>query len=73
VIEHNLDVIKSADWVIDLGPEGGSSGGQIVAAGSPEQIAANEHSHTGYWLARVLATRREAASEVANQMTLQQS
>jgi excinuclease ABC subunit A len=73
VIEHNLDVIKSADWVIDLGPEGGSSGGQIVAAGSPEQIAANELSHTGYWLARVLAARREATSEVANQLTVQQS
>jgi excinuclease ABC subunit A len=65
VIEHNLDVIKSADWVIDLGPEGGSAGGQIVAAGTPEQIAANEASHTGYWLAKVLGARREAANEVA--------
>ena len=55
VIEHNLDVIKSADWVIDLGPEGGSQGGQIVAAGTPEAIANNELSHTGQWLARVLA------------------
>ena len=54
VIEHNLDVIKSADWVIDLGPEGGSGGGQIVAIGTPEEIAANLHSHTGKWLARVL-------------------
>jgi len=54
VIEHNLDVIKSADWVIDLGPEGGSGGGQIVAVGTPEQIAANLHSHTGKWLAKVL-------------------
>ena len=54
VIEHNLDVIKSADWVIDLGPEGGEGGGQIVAAGPPEEIAANLHSHTGKWLARVL-------------------
>ena len=54
VIEHNLDVVKSADWVIDLGPEGGSAGGQIVAAGTPEAIALNELSHTGQWLARVL-------------------
>jgi len=54
VIEHNLDVIKSADWVIDLGPEGGSGGGQIVAVGTPEEVAANLHSHTGKWLAKVL-------------------
>ena len=54
VIEHNLDVIKSADWVIDMGPEGGSGGGQIVAVGTPEEIAANPASHTGYWLAPVL-------------------
>ncbi len=54
VIEHNLDVIKSADWVIDLGPEGGEGGGRIVAEGPPEEIASNLHSHTGKWLARVL-------------------
>jgi excinuclease ABC subunit A len=54
VIEHNLDVIKSADWVIDLGPEGGEAGGHIVAEGTPEEIAANLHSHTGHWLAKVL-------------------
>ncbi len=54
VIEHNLDVIKSADWVIDMGPEGGSGGGQIVATGTPEEIAANPASHTGHWLAQVL-------------------
>jgi excinuclease ABC subunit A len=54
VIEHNLDVIKSADWVIDLGPEGGEGGGQIVAEGTPERIAQNLHSHTGHWLAKVL-------------------
>jgi excinuclease ABC subunit A len=70
VIEHNLDIIKSADWVIDLGPEGGSGGGQIVATGTPEQITQNELSHTGYWLARVLeprqaARRRESTAEVA--------
>jgi len=54
VIEHNLDVIKSADWVIDLGPEGGDGGGRIVAEGTPEEIAQNLHSHTGHWLRRVL-------------------
>jgi len=64
VIEHNLDVIKSADWVIDLGPEGGSAGGQIVVAGTPEQVAQCEFSHTGYWLNKVLTARREVASEV---------
>ncbi len=54
VIEHNLDVIKTADWVIDLGPEGGAGGGRIVAEGSPEIIAACEHSHTGRYLRTVL-------------------
>jgi excinuclease ABC subunit A len=54
VIEHNLDVIKCADWVIDLGPEGGEGGGHIVAEGTPEEIAGNLMSHTGKWLARVL-------------------
>ena len=55
VIEHNLDVIKSADWVIDMGPEGGNAGGEIVATGTPEEIAANSASHTGHYLAPVLA------------------
>jgi excinuclease ABC subunit A len=54
VIEHNLDVIKSADWVIDLGPEGGEGGGHIVAEGTPEEVAGNLLSHTGKWLSRVL-------------------
>ncbi|HEY2859624.1 MAG TPA: excinuclease ABC subunit UvrA [Terracidiphilus sp.] len=54
VIEHNLDVIKSADWVIDMGPEGGDGGGRLVAEGTPERIAQNLHSHTGHWLAKVL-------------------
>ena len=54
VIEHNLDVIKSADWIIDMGPEGGSAGGQVVATGTPEEIAANPTSHTGHYLAPVL-------------------
>jgi excinuclease ABC subunit A len=54
VIEHNLDVIKTADWIIDLGPEGGERGGRVIAAGTPEQIAAAEGSATGEYLARVL-------------------
>ena len=58
VIEHNLDVIKSADWVIDMGPEGGSKGGQIVAVGTPEEIAGSELSHTGHWLQAALQPRR---------------
>ncbi|MGB2839428.1 MAG: excinuclease ABC subunit A, partial [Actinomycetes bacterium] len=55
VIEHNLDVIKTADWVIDLGPEGGSGGGQIVAEGTPEQVAAEGDSHTGSFLADLVS------------------
>ena len=55
VIEHNLDVIKSADWVIDLGPEGGSGGGEIIAIGTPEQVAKNSKSFTGKFLSEVLA------------------
>ena len=54
VIEHNLDVIKTADWLIDLGPEGGAGGGQIIATGTPEQVAANPVSHTGHYLAPLL-------------------
>jgi excinuclease ABC subunit A len=53
VIEHNLDVIKTADWVIDMGPEGGSGGGQVVAVGTPEEVAANPHSMTGRYLKRL--------------------
>lgn len=60
VIEHNLDVIKSSDWVIDLGPEGGAGGGQIVATGTPEQVARAEGSHTGAFLAEVLGLRAPA-------------
>src|SRR5690606_27381383 len=55
VIEHNLDVIKCADWVIDLGPEGGSGGGRVVAQGSPEEVAKVKASHTGRFLAKLLA------------------
>jgi len=54
VIEHNLDVIKTADWIVDLGPEGGSRGGLVVAAGTPEQVAAVDASHTGRSLRAVL-------------------
>nr|WP_236953971.1 MULTISPECIES: excinuclease ABC subunit UvrA [Hydrogenophaga] len=54
VIEHNLDVIKTADWVIDMGPEGGTGGGTVVAQGTPEDVAANPASHTGHYLARLL-------------------
>jgi excinuclease ABC subunit A len=54
VIEHNLDVIKTADWIIDLGPEGGSGGGSIVVEGSPDDVAACEESYTGRFLAPLL-------------------
>jgi excinuclease ABC subunit A len=54
VIEHNLDVIKTADWVIDLGPDGGSGGGTVVATGTPEQIAQCEASYTGQFLKKLL-------------------
>ncbi|HHX91547.1 MAG TPA: excinuclease ABC subunit UvrA, partial [Paracoccus sp.] len=61
VIEHNLDVIKTADWIIDIGPEGGDGGGVIVGEGTPEAIAALEGSHTGHYLAPLLGRRRAAA------------
>ena len=54
VIEHNLDVVKTADWIIDLGPEGGDGGGEIVATGTPEQVAANKKSFTGQYLRPLL-------------------
>ena len=56
VIEHNLDVIKSADWIVDLGPEGGSGGGRVVAEGTPEDVADNPASHTGEFLKPLLVT-----------------
>jgi excinuclease ABC subunit A len=62
VIEHNLDVIKTADWVIDLGPEGGGGGGQIVAAGTPEDVAQVPGSHTGRYLARTLGLATAAGA-----------
>jgi len=63
IIEHNLDVIKSSDWVIDLGPEGGDQGGRVVASGTPEQVARNSQSHTGKYLAHALKPR-EASNHV---------
>jgi excinuclease ABC subunit A len=61
VVEHNLDVIKTADWVIDLGPDGGGAGGRLVADGTPEQVARVPTSHTGRFLARVLKPQKVAA------------
>jgi len=57
VIEHNLEVIKTADWIIDLGPEGGDAGGHIVATGTPEEVALREESYTGQYLRPHLARR----------------
>jgi excinuclease ABC subunit A len=57
VIEHNLDVVKTADWVVDLGPEGGSGGGQIIAQGTPEAVAKSKKSHTGSFLATMLKSQ----------------
>ena len=55
VIEHNLDLIKCADWIIDLGPDGGDRGGTLVAEGTPEDVATNQNSYTGQYLAKILA------------------
>jgi excinuclease ABC subunit A len=64
VIEHNLDVVKTADWVVDFGPEGGDGGGQIVATGTPEQVAANPDSWTGRYLAELLERHRQRRGAV---------
>ena len=63
VIEHNLDVIKTADWIIDIGPEGGDGGGTIVATGTPEAVAAVPASYTGRYLEGILEARRRVAAE----------
>ena len=63
VIEHNLDVIKSADWVVDLGPEGGDGGGEIIASGTPEQIATEPASYTGRFLEDLVEPRVERKSD----------
>jgi excinuclease ABC subunit A len=60
VIEHNLDVIKTADWIIDLGPEGGDEGGRVVAAGTPEQVSAVRASYTGSFLRKILPQRKQS-------------
>ena len=71
VIEHNLDVVKCADWLIDLGPEGGERGGTIIAAGTPEQVAATTASYTGRYLKPILerAARASASSTSTTQPT----
>src|SRR5665811_2452270 len=62
VIEHNLDVIKNADWIVDMGPDGGNGGGRVIAQGTPEQVALMEESYTGQFLAPVLARGAYASS-----------
>jgi len=69
VIEHNLDVIKTADWIVDLGPEGGDGGGTILAVGTPEQVATNEASYTGAYLRKVLAQGRAKKPAAARRRT----
>jgi len=59
IIEHNLEVIKSADWIIDLGPEGGDAGGLVIAEGTPEEVAQMSHSYTGQFLKRVFASQKK--------------
>jgi excinuclease ABC subunit A len=61
VIEHNLDVIKQADWIVDLGPEGGEAGGEVIATGTPEDVAAVEGSYTGQFLRELLPAVAAAA------------
>ena len=65
VIEHNLEVIKTADWIIDMGPEGGDGGGEVVAIGTPEDVASNKRSHTGHFLKEVMDRRPEFATRAA--------
>ena len=65
VIEHNLDVIKTADWIVDLGPEGGEAGGQIIATGTPEQVAAVAASYTGRFLAELVEPKPRPRSRAA--------
>jgi excinuclease ABC subunit A len=69
VIEHNLDVIKQADWLVDLGPEGGEAGGEVLAVGTPEDVAAVDRSYTGQFLREILPAppkrRRPRAESVA--------
>ncbi len=69
VIEHNLDVIKTADWIVDLGPEGGSGGGQIIATGTPEDIAQMEQSHTGRFLKPMLKNPQAKSAKTSTTKT----
>jgi excinuclease ABC subunit A len=69
VIEHNLDVIKSSDWVIDMGPEGGFRGGTVVAEGTPESVAKIKESYTGQYLAEILQTNRATAKKTPEKKT----
>jgi excinuclease ABC subunit A len=62
VIEHNLDVIKQADWIVDLGPEGGEAGGEVIATGTPEQVADVEESYTGRFLRELVRSAAAAAA-----------
>jgi excinuclease ABC subunit A len=62
VIEHNLDVIKTSDWIVDMGPEGGSGGGMVVAEGTPEQVSEVEKSYTGQFLLQVLGNEEVSAA-----------
>jgi excinuclease ABC subunit A len=66
VIEHNLDVIKTSDWIVDLGPEGGSAGGTVIAEGAPEDVAANPDSYTGHFLAEALGVPRPSPRKGRN-------
>src|SRR3546814_9097740 len=70
VIEHNLDVIKTADWVVDLGPEGGAGGGRILVAGTPETVAATAGSHTGHFLAPHLKPARRSEEHTSELQSL---
>ncbi|MDO4520954.1 MAG: hypothetical protein Q4B44_04865, partial [Erysipelotrichaceae bacterium] len=67
VIEHNLDVIKSADWIIDLGPEGGDGGGTVVVTGTPEKVARTESSWTGQYLQKALSWTEEHQKALASE------
>jgi len=63
VIEHNLDVIKTADYIIDMGPEGGDGGGTVIASGTPEEVCAHDESYTGIYLKPYLQRRKNAVAE----------
>jgi excinuclease ABC subunit A len=67
IIEHNLDVIKTADWIVDMGPEGGAGGGQIVAQGTPEQVVKSKASFTGRYLAPLLTRQTDALAASTGQ------